>query len=63
MAPARKADKYGDAKWSLDEIIAAAGNRESASDLEKRVTQFDRDDDKQLDLPEVIEALKSLAKQ
>lgn len=58
----RKADKNGDGKLSLDEIIAANGNRESAADLEKKVAQFDRDGDKQLNLSEVIEALKSLGK-
>ena len=45
-----------------DEIIAATGNRETAAELEKKVAQFDRDGDKQLNLSEVIEALKSLAK-
>lgn len=58
----RKADKNGDGKLSLDEIIAATGNRESAAELEKKVVQFDRDGDKQLNLSEVIEALKSLSK-
>ena len=59
----RKADKNGDGKLNLDEIIAATGNRESAADLEKKVAQFDRDGDKQLNLSEVIEALKSVGKQ
>lgn len=58
----RKADKNGDGKLSLDEIIAASGNRETAADLEKKVAQFDRDGDKPLNLSEVIEALKSLGK-
>ena len=56
----RKADKNSDGKLALDEIVAFSGDRESLEELKKRLEQFDRNGDKHLSLPEVVEALKSM---
>jgi hypothetical protein len=58
----RKADKDGNGKLGLDEIMASIGSRENAAEIEKRFIQFDRDGDKQLNQDEVAAALKSLRK-
>ena len=58
----RKFDKNADNKLSVTEIVAATGNRETPAEIEKRLTRFDRDDDKQLNLEELAEALKALVK-
>jgi mono/diheme cytochrome c family protein len=56
----RKLDKDGDGKLGLDEIVTAMGDRESSAELEKKLVQFDRDNDKQLNPSELAEALKAL---
>jgi hypothetical protein len=56
----RRADKDGNARLTLDEIMSVVGNHESPEELKKRIDQFDRDGDKQLNQPELIEALKAL---
>jgi hypothetical protein len=54
----RNADKNNDEKLSLEEILAVLGNRLPAAEIEKIVSQFDKDGDKQLNLAEVTEVLK-----
>ena len=56
----RKADKDGDGKLGLDEMVAFAGDHFSPDELKKKLDQFDRDDDKRLSPPELVEVLKSL---
>jgi mono/diheme cytochrome c family protein len=58
----RKADKDGDGKLSLDEIVAAVKTRASREELAKHVTRFDRDGDNLLNVAEVAEAMKVLTK-
>lgn len=58
----KKADKDGDGKLSVQEIVAAVGNRFSAEEIEKIVAQFDRDGDKQLNLEEAATVLQVFGK-
>ncbi len=53
------ADKNG--KLDLNEILTATGNKQPAAEIEKQITLFDRDGDKQLNPAEVAEALKAIA--
>lgn len=58
----RKADKDGDGKLNLDEVMAAVKTRASREDLAKQLSRFDRDGDKHLNVEEVAEAMKALMK-
>lgn len=59
----QKADKDGDGKLSVAEMLAALGDKVPAEQLEKIVAQFDRDGDKQLNLAEATEVLQHFGKQ
>lgn len=54
----QKADKDGDGKLSVVEIVAALGSKVPAEQIEKIVAQFDRDGDKQLNESEATEVMK-----
>ncbi len=58
----KKADKDGNGKLSLDEIVAAINKRQTPEEIDKQITRFDRDGDHELNLAEVTEAIKALAK-
>jgi hypothetical protein len=58
----RRGDKDGDGKLSLDEVVAALGDRVPREELEKRLAQFDRNQDKYVDLMELTEALQPPAR-
>lgn len=57
----RKADKDGDGKLNLDEVMAAVKSRASREELAKQLARFDRDGDKLLNVDEVAEAMKVLS--
>jgi hypothetical protein len=56
----RRADTDKNEKLSLDELMSVLGDYYSAKELRKRIDQFDRDNDKQLNEVELVEALRSL---
>jgi mono/diheme cytochrome c family protein len=56
----RKADKDGDGRLALDEMIAFASGHLSPEELQKKLDQFDSDGDKRLNPAELVEVLKSL---
>jgi hypothetical protein len=56
----KKADKDGDGKLGLDEMVAFAGDHISPEELKKKLDQFDHDGDKRLSPPELVEVIKSL---
>ena len=60
MEVIKKADKDGDGKLDLDEMVAFGGDHFSPEELKKKLDQFDRDGDKRLSPPELAEVLKSL---
>ena len=51
----RKADKDGDGKLELNEMVAFAGDALSQAELEKKLVQFDRDGDQRLSVSELGE--------
>ncbi len=59
----RRADKNGDGTVDVDEAVALAGGSETREEIQRRVTRFDRDRDERLDLKELTEAVKALAKE
>jgi len=58
----KKADKDGNGKLSVEEIVATLGNRVPAEQIEKIVAQFDRDGDKELNLEEAEKVLQVFGK-
>jgi hypothetical protein len=62
IATLRQADKDGDRRLSVAEIVAALGNKRTVEQIEKIVAQFDRDGDKHLNLEESLAAVAAQKK-
>jgi mono/diheme cytochrome c family protein len=58
----RKADRNGDGKLSVAEIVAALDNRVPAAEISKHLARFDHDGDQQLDANETAEAIKAFSR-